>query len=177
MPFLSTGDQFPAKGETRPGGLTAWVNAANISANDGADATCNGAGSNNLLASDFGISIPTESTVTGVTVKVEGSEHSGGTESVTVALWDGASVITNTPTGVSWSGTAKAVYTYGGPAYMWQQTSSTLTPALVNSSGFGCVLYFTTSHDIRVDYITLAVEYTIPASPTQTKGFFMNAKR
>lgn len=87
IPFLSTGDVFPGTGSNVDrSGLTAWVNPGNITSDDANDATCNGAGSDYLVGSNFGFSIPATATIQGVTVKVEASEHSAGTESFSAQL-------------------------------------------------------------------------------------------
>jgi hypothetical protein len=57
------------------------------------------------------------------------------------------------------SGTTKAVYTYGGTADLW---SATLTPAIVKDADFGVRFSFDTAHDVRIDYCTIAIEYTTP---------------
>ena len=63
------------------------------------------------------------------------------------------------------SGTTKAVYTYGSTSDVW---GATLTPAIVKNANFGVRLWFATSHDVRIDYVTIAVEYATAIQPTRT---------
>lgn len=160
--MASTGDVFAGTGESVDrAGLTAWVNPGNLTANDANDATCNGAGSDYLVARNFNFSgIPSGGLIVGVLVKVDASEHSGGTEALLAQLQDdGAALIGSSKSqaneGVI-SGTAKAVYTYGSTSDVW---GASLTLAMVQNANFGVRFWYTTSHDVRINYVTMAVEY------------------
>lgn len=156
--FANTGDVLPGTGENVDrSGLTAWTNPGNITADDAADATCNGAGSDYLVARNFGFSIPASATISGVTVRVEGSEHSAGTESVSAQLQNDVSALVGSSKSQTFSGTGKSVYTYGSSSDVW---GATLTPAIVNDADFGVRIWYTTSHDVRIDYVTINIEYS-----------------
>lgn len=163
--MANTGDTFPTAGanDLIPSGpYNNWVNPENITADDATDATCNAAvvGSEYLVGYAFGFSIPSGATINGVVVKIEGSEHAAGTELVSAILGTHSGT-TFTTTGSAksqtFSGTAKAVYTYGTTSDVW---SATLTPTIVNGSDFGVAVYFGSAHDVRVDYLTMQIEYT-----------------
>lgn len=159
----TTGNIFPGVGENNAGvGVTAWTNPGNATADDGADATCNAAASSQYHVSrDFGFGLPSTAEIIGITVRVEASEHSGGTEILNAQLQDGTGSLTGSSKSATLSGTAKTVYTYGGAADVW---GATLTPAIVNDPDFGVRVWFTSGHDVRIDYVTLAIQYNDPVT-------------
>lgn len=157
--MASTGNVLPSSGANGVTGVgTSWTSPGNITADDGLDATCTaaGTGSEQLVASGFGFSIPTGATIVGVTLRVEASEHSGGTENLFAQLRTSSGLIGTSKAAVL-NGTTKAIYTYGGTSDVW---GATLTTTTVNDSSFGVALQFLTNHQVRIDYVTLAVEYT-----------------
>jgi hypothetical protein len=166
--MANTGNTFAGTGENTAGiGANAWTDTDNITADDAADATCTGAGgSNYLVARNFGFSIPEGSVIYGILVRVEASEHSGGVEPLLAQLQDSSAALfgasKSTSNEGSISGTTKAVYTYGSTNDTW---SATLTPTIVNSANFGVRFWFTTTHDVRIDYVTMAIEHAIMAVP------------
>jgi hypothetical protein len=154
----STGNIFAGTGENLAGiGATAWTNPGNIVSDNATDATNNGSSSNYLVARNYGLSVPVGATVVGITVRIELSEHSPGSETLNARLQDENGALIGSGKTASVTGTTKTVYTYGSTSDLW---GATLTPAIVNDADFGVRFWFTTSHDIRVDYVTLAVEYT-----------------
>ncbi len=164
----STGNILAGTGESVDrAGLTAWTNPGNIVSDNTTDATCNGTGSDYLVARNFSFSVPAGAEVAGVLVQVEASEHSGGVEPLLAQLQDESAALVgsskSTSNEGSISGTAKAVYTYGSTSDLW---GATLTPTIVNDADFGVRLWFTTAHDVRIDFVTLAVEYTLSTEST-----------
>jgi hypothetical protein len=168
--MASTGNVFPGTGENNAGiGATAWTNPANVVSDNATDATCNaGASSQYLVARNYSLAIPTNAVFEGITVRIEASEHSTGTESLNGRLQDETGTLVGTSKAATISGTTKVVYTYGSTSDVWGLTS--LTPAQVNDADFGVRFWFTTAHDVRVDYVTLALEYT-DASSTLSDDF------
>lgn len=164
--MATTGDRIAGTGTsvTRSTG-TAWTNPGNITANDGTTASITGgsAGSAYLVASNFGFTIPTGSVIQGVTVKFDAAESSTGTESVTAQLQDAGAALIGTTLAQTVSGTTLTVYTYGGTANLWG-TGTSLTPAVVNDPDFGVRFWFTTTHNMTVDYVSIAIEYLAPVS-------------
>jgi hypothetical protein len=165
--MASTGNVFPQTGESIDrAGLTAWTAPTAIVSDNATDATCNGTGSDYLVARNFDFSaVPDGATITGILVRVEASEHSGGTEPLLAQLQDETAVLVGSSKSTSnegaISGTTKAVYTYGSTSDAW---GATLTPAIVKDPDFGVRFWFTTAHDVRVDYVTVAVEYAVPVT-------------
>ena len=164
--MASTGNVYPTVGESVDrSGLTAWTNPGNIVSDNTTDATCNAAGSDYLVARAFSFSVPYGSTILGITVRVEASEHSTNTEVLYLQLQGSDSALIGVDGSVTVSGTTKAVYTQGAVDDLW---SATLTSDIVNSANFGVRLWFATSHDVRIDYVTMAIEYT-PGVRPQTR--------
>ncbi len=157
----STGNVFPATGENNNTiGATAWTTPGNVTADDAADATCNAAASSQyLVARNFSFALPAAAVVQGITVRAEASEHSAGTENLNAQLQDHTGTLVGASKAQAVSGTTKAVYTYGATNDVW---SATLSPTVVNNANFGVRFWFTTAHDVRVDFVTVAVEYTLP---------------
>lgn len=160
--MANTGDTFPGTGESVDrAGLTAWTGPENVVSDNTTDATCNGTGSDYLVARNYGFTVPAGATINGILVRVEASEHSGGTEPLLAQLQDATAALIgsskSTSNEGSISGTTKAVYTYGSTSDLW---GATLDDTIVNDPDFGVRLWFTTAHDVRVDFVTLAIEYT-----------------
>jgi hypothetical protein len=157
----STGNVFPGTGSSvARSSATAWTDPSNIVSDNGSDATCSSgsSGSAYLVASGFDFSsIPDDATILGITVRVEASEHSGGTEWLTVQLQGSSGALVGTGSIAVLNGTTKAVYTLGGASSLW---GATLTAADVKDSDFGVRSWFVTAHDVRIDYVTVAVEYS-----------------
>lgn len=159
-PWTSTGNIFPASGTNNAGiGATAWTNPGNIVSDNNSTASCNaGASSQYLVASNFTFELPSGAVVLGITARAGGTESSGGTESVNMQLQDESGALFGSSKSVTWNGTSETVYTYGGASDLW---GATITEAIVEDADFGVRLWFTTAHNITVDYITLAVEYSV----------------
>ncbi len=162
--MANTGNIFPQTGENNAGiGATAWTNPGNVVSDNGTDATCNAAASSQYLISrNFPLSsVPVNATVDGILVRAEVSEHSTATEPLRAQLQDAGGVLFGSPKSTSnqgsISGTAKAVYTWGGIADLW---GATITPAILHDPDFGVRHWFVTAHDVRIDYTTIQVEFT-----------------
>ena len=159
--MANTGNVFPGVGDQVSTGGTPWTNPGNITADDGADATVVAAViSDDLFARVFGLAVPTGATINGITVRVEASEHSGGSETLEIHLRDSLGNVSSLRS-VSLSGTTKSVYTAGSTSDLWGWTH--LTPGVVNNPDFAVRMRIVTAHDVRIDFVTMAVEYT-PAS-------------
>lgn len=163
--MASTGNVFAGTGENNAGiGATAWTNPGTITLDNATDATCNAAASSQyLVARNFDFSsVPDNAVIVGITVRAEASEHSSGTENLNAQLQDASGALTGSSQAQNISGTGKTVYVYGGAADVW---GATLTPAIVKDADFGVRFWFTTAHDVRVDFVTMAVEYELPPTP------------
>jgi hypothetical protein len=159
-PWVSTGNVFPGTGANNAGiGATAWTNPTNIVSDNATDASCSaGASSQYLVASNFGFSVPTGATILGITVRIEAAESSAGTESLNAQLQNESATLFGSSKATTISGTGATVYTYGTSADLW---GATLTPAIVNDIDFGVRFWYTTAHNMTVDYVTVAVEYSV----------------
>lgn len=171
--MASTGNVFVGTGENNAGiGATAWSNPGNIVSDNGSDATCAAAASSQyLVARNANLTtVPTNATIGGILVRVEASEHTSGTEPLLARLQDASGALFGTGKSTSnegsISGTAKAVYTYGSTTDVW---GATLTGNIIHDADFGVRFWFTTAHDIRIDYVTIAVEYTVPGPGSATE--------
>lgn len=170
-----TGDTLPNSGTNNNGiGATAWVLPGEITADDASDATCNaGASSQYLVASSFNFTLPAGAIINGITVKVEASEHSPSQESLNAQLQNETGALFGSSKAVSVVGITKVVYTYGSTSDLW---GATLTEAIVEDVDFGVRFWFTTSHDVRIDYVTMAVEYSTYNKKGQFLQFFTQTK-
>jgi hypothetical protein len=156
----TTGNTFPGSGTTVDrAGSTAWTNPGNITSDNAADATA-AVPTDYLLASNFGFSIPLTATILGVTVRVEASETGTGTSNYVPQLMSDTTptLIGSAKTAVTVSGTTPTVAASGSATDLW---GATLTPDIVNGSGFGVAIWSTDStNTLAIDFITIAVEYT-----------------
>jgi hypothetical protein len=159
--MASTGNVFVGTGENNAGiGATAWTNPGNITSDNATDASCNAAATSQyLVGRNCGFAIPTDATIVGVTVRIEAAETSAGSETLNGRLQDETGALTGSGKTASIGGTTPTVYTYGGTADLW---GATLTPAIVNDADFGVRFWFTTAHNMTVDYVTIAIEYSTP---------------
>lgn len=167
--MASTGNVFPGTGENNAGiGATAWTSPGNIVSDNTTDATCNAAASSQyLVGRTYAFSsVPTNATIGGITVRIEASESSTGSETLNARLQDAtATLVGNTKT-ASINGTGKTVYTYGATNDLW---GATLNGNTIHDADFGVRFWFTTAHNIAVDFVTMAVEYTVPGPGIATE--------
>jgi hypothetical protein len=157
----TTGNVFAGTGENNAGiGATAWTSPGNITSDNATDASCNaGASSQYLVARNFSFSIPAGATILGVTVRIEGTESSSGTEAMNAQLQDESGTLVGSVKQATFSGTGATVYTYGGVNDTWGVGQ--LTPGQVANANFGVRFWFTTAHNITVDYVTMAIEFQV----------------
>ncbi len=160
--MASTGDFFPSSGTSVDrAGSTAWTNPGNVVSNNTTDTTA-AVPTDYLVCTNFTFSVPTGATILGVTVKVEASETgSGTTDYIPQLISDATPTLIGSAKGaVAVSGTGKVVSTNGSASDVW---GATLTPAIVNGTGFGVAIWSTdTTNTLEIDYVTMAVEYTGP---------------
>ena len=142
----STADLFPSSGTNviRSGAEASWSNPGNVVADDTNYATVtldNNQDSNYLYASNFGFSIPTGSTITGITVNINrmGSALHHIRDYRLYMTKDGVNTTGNNLglTTTDWPTTGLQTATYGGTSNLW---GTTWTPAQINSSSFGVLL-------------------------------------
>jgi hypothetical protein len=161
----TTGDKIAGTGTSVARGTnTAWTNPGNITANDGAVASCNSGttGSAYLRASNFTFNIPANSLIQGFTVKVDMAESSTGSETVSVQIVGAAGTAIGAAKTFIANGTALIVYTTGSSTDLWGTTGLTATD--VNDTDFGVYVWYTTTHNTTVDYISIDLNYAPPIS-------------
>jgi hypothetical protein len=157
-------------------GLADWSNPNNAKISDNSDASAIlDAGSlitltEDLIATNFGFSIPTTATIDGILLQIERARDSGGdsvNDSEVRLIKGGSEVAANKATGTDW-GTTDTYASYGGSTDLW---GTTWTPNDINASNFGAMLVATSSgaNSANVDHIRITVYYTQPGnSYTQT---------
>lgn len=160
IPFMSTGNVFTGLGSNNNSiGATAWTNPNNITADDNAVASNTAAASSwNLYAQSFNFNIPQNAKILGITVRIGAAESSTGSETFFAQLLGTGGTIIGSSKSVSLNGTSETIYTYGGSTDVW---GATLTTAIVNHSNFGVAFWYTTSHSITVDWVTMSVDYAL----------------
>ena len=173
---VASSGKFPTVGTDVAGvGTLTWTAPGNITADDTSYATQTASGTTHYLeATGYGFAIPTDATISGVTVTIGhfGSSTSGtGVRDSVVSLIQGGVVVTGTGSNLAdtltnWPTTATSTATYGSETNLW---GTTWTPAQINASNFGVALSAATNgKTASVDYIQVAVAYSVPVSTTLT---------
>src|SRR5512133_2448410 len=168
--MASQGPNLPSSGTSVDrAGATAWTTPGNITADDTNYASA-AVPTDYLIATGFGFSIPAGATINGVSVQVEAYETGSGSSNFVPQLCsDGTPTLIGTAktatTVNAGSSATPNVYDLGGVADLW---GATLTPTIVNGTGFGVVLWSTdTTNTLFVNVVRITIEYT-PASTTYT---------
>ena len=155
--------------------VTGWTNPQNSTASDNIYTTAllyTGQDPGALASTNFGFSIPSDATINGIEVKVERKQQSLGsngsfTDSMACLVINGSPNF-NANRAVIWTAwsTAEEIKTFGSATDLW---GLTLTPALINNTGFG--FYLRPIKAIgkavaSVDYISMTVYYTLAPDTT-----------
>lgn len=167
--MANTGNIFAGTGENNAGiGATAWVNPGNVVSDNATDSTCTAAASSQyLVARNFNFAaVPVNATIDGIVVRIEASESSSGSETLNARIQDAAGALAGTGKTASINGTGKIVYTYGTTSDVW---SAAPTGNMVHDADFGVRFWYTTAHNMAVDYVTMALEYTVPGPGIATE--------
>lgn len=153
----------------------AWTNLSNISASDNTYVTCTltaSGKSDTLLATNFGFSIPTGSTINSILVEVEvkhtGSPAFPSDESVLLTK-NGSATVGNDGVTYEAHTTSDAYYSFDSDVFSDPLWGTTWTAAEINASTFG-VFYreytdgagYDTGNVISIDDIRITVDYTPP---------------
>ncbi len=168
---FSTAARYPVTGADVTGvGTITWTNPGNIAADDNAYATAtltSGTTSHYLRGTNFGFTIPTNATITGIVVEI-GRYTSGRTTPLTrdniVRLVKAGAIVgtNNAVTGTDWPA-AEGIATYSPTDPLW---GTTWTPDEINANNFGVVLSAINSNGTRsrtatVDYMRITVSYKL----------------
>lgn len=148
-----------------------WVNPGNAVVNDASDATCvltNGQKTDPLRLTSYGLNIPVNSTILGVTVAIEGSASTNSIiKDFDLSLvHDSATIGTaKGDTTTLWT-TTKTMVSYGDESDLW---GATLTPSIVNNPTFGVQFRAQAigSATARVNEITMTIYYAEDSTGTK----------
>jgi hypothetical protein len=144
-----------------------WSNPNNIKVKDGSSATVILFGanltSNELQASNYSFGIPSNATITGITVTITkaGSVVGDMFDNDVTLLKAGVAVGTPKTDPNSWP-TVLTDVSYGNSADLW---GTTWTPSDINNSGFGVqisAIYSSSGSTASVDYISITISYNVP---------------
>jgi Tfp pilus assembly protein PilX len=146
-----------------------WTTPGNIVASDNVKATAavaSGANSANLDATSFGFTLPSNASISGISVKVErGSSATNSFKDNGVQLLKAGTPVGNNKAGTTYWGTGDTNITYGAANDLW---GTTWTPADIDSSTFGLRFsshnYAVASQTASVDYVEITITYTTDAS-------------
>lgn len=145
-------------------GSIAWTSATNAIVSDNIYATSVlllGQITNYLKATNFGFSIPSDATITGITVKIERSSNTlNATHDNSVKLTVSGATTGNdkADAGTEWP-TSDTVATYGTATDLW---GGTWTPSQINDSTFGVEVSAIAdlAGTAQIDYVSITVDYT-----------------
>lgn len=157
--FTNSGGTFASDNTL---GAVAITNASNAQLSDNSYATSVlllSQISNYLKVTNFNFTIPTDATITGITVSVERSSTVlNGTHDSSVKLVKGGTISGNDKASATQWPTSDGTATYGSATDLW---GLSLTPADINSSGFGVVVAAVAdlASTAQVDYVTITVDY------------------
>lgn len=150
------------------GGGASWSNPGRITADDGSFTESVMTGvvttSNILRASNFGFSIPSGATITGVTANINAHQSAGSDTSYLhlVHLYDGTNENPDSSTPTLVVSNPTQMYYFSS----FVSSGFTLTPAVVNTTDFGIRLSSYISGALgataAVDYIELQITYDLP---------------
>lgn len=168
----TVGPNFAGSGATSGGTGDAWTNPGRIIANDNSYTSAtiaDNSSSENLLATNFGFSIPTTATITGIEVTIgrySSSPNKIYDNNVQLLVGGSATGTNKALSSTTYWPTTETAATYGSTTDLW---GATLTPAIINASNFGVLFDANnnnngTARTAYVDYIQISVTYTLPAS-------------
>lgn len=174
-----------SQGPNSPGSVTnvtftgiAWTNPSNAATNNSSYATVplnNGEQSDYLNATNFGFSIPSDATITGVQVDIKCFTPAGTGVNTNSKLLKAGSAVGSTRQIVL---TTVDQYWPMGllNSDMW---GTTLTPTEANASNFGVQTSFDNANPstrgVYVDHIQMTISYTQPATGGMFFGFLRKA--
>lgn len=168
--MATAGPNFPSTGANAAGiGTVAWTTPANVTAEDGssASAACSLSTSNWLKATGFGFALPTDATVTGITVewKRKKSTATPQYQDAGVRLVKAGAVQANDKSSLTQYPTALTYATYGSASDLW---GGTWLYSDVNDAAFGAALAVQETDgsggSASVDAVRITVDYSTPSA-------------
>lgn len=164
--MAGVGDNFPtAASSVDRSGKALWNAPTSIDTADGNSASCSlsSTGSDYLVSSAYGFSIPAASVIDGIRVSIGAGETGSGSSNYIVQLSSNTTptLIGTSKTSATVTGSTIVEQVFGGIADIW---GVSLTGADVNASGFGVTLWSDdTGNNLLIDYIKMFITYTPPA--------------
>lgn len=152
---VGTGEAQPYAGS---GGFN-WGNPSNITASDNSDSTFTASSvSNYLVGRNVSAAVPSGAIIDGVLVEVEAANTFGNKQIIRVTLWNSGELGTAKTVSQSLTST-DTYYSWGGSSDTW---GASLTPAIVNGSGFGAGIVSNAGSfgTMAVDHMRITVYYT-----------------
>jgi protocatechuate 3,4-dioxygenase beta subunit len=144
----------------------AWNTPSNVLTQNGTSTTASLSSGNplsqTLQITNFGFSIPTSSTITGVTARIrrQADNASGVLDSTLKLVIGGLRTGNNKASGIAWT-TSLSDFVYGGTTDLW---GTNLTAAQVNATNFGLSLKVRNTSGANriasVDVVEITVSYT-----------------
>jgi hypothetical protein len=183
--MASSGPNYAATAadDSSNGGSAAWSTPTNAEGvPDSSTSGFSGNGgviSHYLKATNYGFSIPTGSTINGISVTLTGSRLSlalAAKDNAAYLVVGGSPSGSNKATGANAFSSSVTTITYGGSADTW---GLTLTPSQVNASNFGFVFAVQASANAKnnsnsnVNAIGITVTYTAPSGQQKVQHLGM----
>lgn len=168
--MASSGPLYPSTVTGNTGSGTDWAGTTNLGSDNGSYATATdiiglGGTSKNLIATNFGFSVPAGSTINGIVVEVDRKASTGTTlTDLRVQLMSAGSLVGNNKATVVQYGTTDQTVPYGGTSDVWGWSP---TASLINASTFGVQFAVTATSFMAtasVDFIRITVHYTPAAT-------------
>lgn len=167
--------KLPGSADQDASGSVSWSNVNNILTSDDSRATAaptSGSPTHLLYGTNFGFSIPSNATITGVELYVELSKTAGvaNCNDSQVRLWiSGAAGSENKArAGNNWT-TSDVDTLFGSQTDVWGES---LTPAIVNASNFGggiAAKQVASTPTAQIDHLYMTVYYTVPSSASSIR--------
>ncbi|MES2748778.1 MAG: hypothetical protein V4606_00050 [Patescibacteria group bacterium] len=181
---VSIDDVMGSSTENTSTGTIAWTNPGNGTSSDDVRATLTTSSttaSRYLLFSNYGFTIPTDATITGIDAYIEGVRTGGSAGEVRdsfIRLFKAGTAIGNNlaSTTRNWD-TVEVVTKYGSSTNLW---GTTWTPAEINAHNFGVGISIAGSavgsnRIANIDHVIMQVYYTMPASIQLSASSFIAA--
>jgi hypothetical protein len=149
-----------------PATAAGWTNSTNVASSNNVYATTSIAGSGssaNLNATNFGVNVPSNATITGIRARIERlASATSSLSDMDVFLLKAGNPVGNDKAAAGNWGTTDTTVTYGSSTDLW---GTTWTPADVNNTNFGLRFKVQntsgTSKTASVDYMELTVYYKV----------------
>lgn len=165
----SSGPNSPTASGNGGAGFQPWVNPHNVFAADGVLATCvigSGVSSKELFVTGFGFAIPSNATISGISVAVLCKATATDLSDQRVFLLKNSlQVGSNHANGNGWTA-GLTNQNYGSTSDLW---GTTWTPADVNAAGFGVSVEafnnsLASSRTASIDYVSITISYSVPGT-------------